>query len=368
MKIIIKTLQNTQTPLEVEKDDTVLSVKKKIEQTQEHPAAWQKLIFSGKILADESKLAEYNINENDFLVLMVRKPADKPAAAAPTPTPAPAPTPTPTQPTTPPTATPAATAPVATPAATPVAATTPVTATAAAPTGPVSYDTAASTLVTGSAYEGMVQSIVDMGFERTQVQRALRASFNNPDRAVEYLMSGIPDIGDAPAAPAGGGAPQQAAGGNPASLLGGLGATQGAQQPVAAAGGQVPAAGALDALRSLPQFEQLRQLVQNNPQVLPGLLQQLGQSNPQLMQLISQNPQAFLNLLRGEGGGAGGGAGGEGGLPPGVIQVTQEEKDAIDRLANLGFERQTVIEAYFACDKDEQLAANYLLEHAFGDE
>jgi UV excision repair protein RAD23 len=51
----------------------ILSVKKKIEAAEKHDHAWQRLIFAGKILNDDAKVADYNINENDFLVLMVRK-------------------------------------------------------------------------------------------------------------------------------------------------------------------------------------------------------------------------------------------------------------------------------------------------------
>ena len=43
--------------------------------------------------------------------------------------------------------------------------------------------------VTGSVYEGIVMQLMEMGFEREQCVKALRAAFNNPDRAVEYLFN-----------------------------------------------------------------------------------------------------------------------------------------------------------------------------------
>jgi len=109
-------------------------------------------------------------------------------------------------------------------------------------------------------------------------------------------------------------------------------------------------------------------MVQSNPQLLQPVLQQLGEQNPQILQLINQHQQEFIQLINEP-------VQGTPGIPPGLmgqpsgppgsnyIQVTQDEKAAIERLESLGFDRSQVIEAFFACDKDETLAANYLLEH-----
>lgn len=70
----------------------------------------------------------------------------------------------------------------------------------------------------------------------------------------------------------------------------------------------------------------------------------------------------------GAGAGAGGAAGGVPQPPPGSIQVSPAEMEAINRLASLGFPKQRAAEAYFACDKNEELAANFLFEAGADDE
>ena len=54
--------------------------------------------------------------------------------------------------------------------------------------------------------------------------------------------------------------------------------------------------------------------------------------------------------------------------PPGSIQVQPEEMEAINRLSSLGFPKARAAEAYFACDKNEEFAANFLFEAGAEDE
>jgi UV excision repair protein RAD23 len=76
--------------------------------------------------------------------------------------------------------------------------------------------------------------------------------------------------------------------------------------------------------------------------------------------LLGGDPSAALS----------GGAGGMGQQqpPPGTLQVTPQEMEAIDRLCQLGFPKARAAEAYFACDKNEEMAANFLFESGFEDE
>ncbi|KAI8065591.1 hypothetical protein BC940DRAFT_320446 [Gongronella butleri] len=367
MKITVKTLHKDTLTLEAELSDSILSLKEKIAELKGDPVESQKLIFSGKILDNAKTVEECNITEKDFLVVMVakKKAAPKPAAGS---------------------STPKAEAVKQEPASTTPASTTttsssqPSAPAAAAPTTTTpSADTTTSPrdenqLLTGVALEPVIQNMMEMGFEREQITRALRASYNNPDRAVEYLFNGIPESIEremaersaASAAPA----QEQAAtsptttaattesvtspsSNQPQNLFQAAAQQQQQQQQQ-----QQPGAD-FSQLRQTPQFQQLRQLVQSNPAMLQPLLQQIGQSNPELLSLINSDPHAFLNAL------TQGGDEDDGDIPQGsqVIQVTQEEKEAIDRLEQLGVDRALAIEAYFACDKNEELAANYIFEH-----
>jgi UV excision repair protein RAD23 len=123
------------------------------------------------------------------------------------------------------------------------------------------------------------------------------------------------------------------------------------------------------------QFQRIRSLLQTRPDLFAALLTQLGGSNPQLHELISQNQAEFLEWLNDEEGGdgdggdiavvqTGGGVGGGGGGGGTAAQLSQRDESSITRLMELGFGRDVVRQAYLACGKNEEMAANYLFENS----
>lgn len=459
MNLTVKTLKGGKFTIEVDPSNTVAQVKTVIETAKsELPAASMKLIHSGKVLKDDDKIESCKIKPNDFLVVMIAKakkvPAAKPPAAA-----AAAAASTPAAPAA--AAAPVATTPAATTANPPTpAAPAPSTTTAAATATPAAATaSAASDVSSPDEFPAeVVNNLKALGFPESAVMACLRASNGNPDVAVEFLMNGIPPRASA-----------------------------------AAGGSSSGNGGPLEALRSHPQFDALRRLVQSNPSTLQAVLAQIGQQQPELLQAINANQAAFLEMMNepvaadapaapaapaqpssssvsGAGaGGAGaanpfagmpgmealgnpaqlaqmlqamppqeqqsmaqmmgmdvnqlqqlatmisamppeqvqqhmnmamlseeedvnqlqqlrqhmnmpmqaqglggmmggmggdGGAGGMGGAQ--VLRLSEEEMAAVDRLTEMGFDRTEAAQAYLACDKNEALAANLLMDGGFG--
>ncbi|TYK09101.1 ubiquitin receptor RAD23c-like [Cucumis melo var. makuwa] len=334
MKIFVKTLKGSHFEIEVQPADTVADVKKNIETVQGadvYPAAQQMLIHQGKVLKDSSTLEENKVAENSFIVIMLTKNKSSSGGTSSTTQAAPV------------SKAPQSTAPA--PAATPVSTTEVPLPTSAPPETDV-YSQAASNLVAGSNLEETIQQILDMGegvWDRDTVVRALRAAYNNPERAVDYLYSGIPEQVEAPPArvpstvQASNPSAQPAQPAQPASVPSSAGPNANPldlfPQGLPNIGSGAVGSGSLDFLRNSPQFQALRAMVRANPQILQPMLQELGKQNPQLIRLIQDHQPDFLRLINEPLEGEGNILGQLAEAMPQAITVTPEEREAIQRVS-----------------------------------
>ncbi|CAD6192585.1 unnamed protein product [Caenorhabditis auriculariae] len=331
ISVSFKTLTQASFTLDLEETDTVADMKAKIFSTrgEDYETSLQKLIYNGKILEDGTKVSEVGFEPNKFVVVMLgRKPAVKkeeplvaPVASSDSAS---------------------AQTPSATSAASAVQ-TAPQVVQNIPSHPPPSVDSGFSV-----EQEGMIEAVSSMGYPRSQVIAALRAAYWNPDRAVEFLITGLP-----------------------ADVEGehGGAAEEDEEENLSA---NAPENFAM--LENLPQLNDLRALVQQNPEMLATILQQMAVMNPRLVQAIQGNQQAFIDLLnapiqRRSGGQAAAGAGGAGGAPPGaqrvVIELTPEELEAVNRIKSMGFQvpERVIVEAYLACDKNEEAAVDFILSN-----
>lgn len=379
MQLIFKDFKKERIPIDVELSDSVLSAKEKLSTTKGCDPDQIKFVFKGKVLQNEKIFADFGIADGDQVIFMIAK--NKPKAK-------------PTIETSKQVSEPALTE----------SASTAVESVETSAVEPTEASEEASTAPTdqfarGSTRNAAVENIMAMGFERSQVEAAMRAAFNNPDRAVEYLLNGLPASAmdeeadeempfatEATTETSSGAAAGAAA--TPASETATASATTTTTtaSPTAASGNlfdQAEAAaqgGTPTGDVSTGPMGQLRDIIQNQPEMAELILQQLAASNPQIAEIIESNPEAFLRYITEGDNGALASALGvpqeeidqetaaaefEDNPESGVveIQITEEENLAIGRLCELGFDRNTVIQVYFACDKNEEMAANLLFSN-----
>jgi len=318
-KITVKTSSSTDAfEVEIDSTDPIQSVKEKVAKAKGDVSHENmKLICVGKILANDKKVSDYEglkpkDDKQPFVVMIAPKKAG---------------------------------------GAEPVASTT-----TSAPAAAAVEQASANTVSGESEQTAIIEQLTGMGFPHDQVILALRAAYNNPDRATEYLLNGIPEQ-----------ISQEEA---QATIAEEAATTRRENSGEPAPDANDP----LAVLRTHPQFNQLRQMVQQNPAQLPAVLQVIGQSDPNMFQLITQHQQAFVNMLQEQTptqpvsddtpaqiAQAGGAPAPEAGSH--VVRLSEEESAAVERLQALGFDRQSAVEAYIACDKNEEMAANFLFDN-----
>ena len=297
MHLLLKNLKQQEYQIEIESaQKTVKDLKLEIEKVHNFDSSCIKLLHSGVVLEDAKTLEEYKIKEGNVIIMMLLKP--KKVEAKPEPN---------------------------------------QKEELQQQEPPKNEENKPQ-----PQYTEQINALVDMGYEKEKVERAIKAANGSIDLAVEYLNEEqIPNQNEPNTGNANSNIPSSSNSNLPEELK--------------------------------KNASIIKCLCMNNPEKLPSILTNLKEHSPQLFELIKQHEEDFKNLLvsplseedirnfqsiqqelR---------------RPPGqTIRLTKEESDAVKRLQELGFSQADAVQAYFACDKNEEMAANFLFEQKMRDD
>jgi len=359
-------LKSAKYDIEIDDDDTVLDIKMKIQRELKLGVAeMMNLIHHGVVLQNEMRIAERGLRENDFIVLMLKKNRKKSKESSSesiqvstTPTQAASTPPLPPE---------ACTMSATTTADTPVPNSSsvrpvdePSTSVEVNPNG---VGNESNVLVIGDQCIDVTSNLMAMGFPEADVRLAMSAAFNNPERAVDYLLTGIPEVAAFQPRYQGVGA-SGSDGADSLDVPVSTSAVSSAPEAVRVLGADDAELARLLARNPLGVTELFQTVLRQHPEMFQRLSGPDGQLNPEAFNEAVQDPD-FMRMMRDTLMHA------EGDLQPNLeinqnqnSLLTADDEIVVERLEQMGFSRNHVLEAYVVCNKNEQMAANYLFETA----
>ena len=329
MKLILKSLKQVTYNIEVPSEKTtILELKKEIEKVHEFDSTQIKLLFTGAVLKDEKTLEDYKIKEGDFIIMVTAKVKPKNVDSQ---------------------QNKETTEPKKEEEKKEEEKKVEEKKEEKPKTVPKQENKSEE------KYTTQLNSLIEMGIEKSQAEGAIKAAKGQIDKAIDYLYNGIPE---------------------------GLNDEDAQDNEHYQEGDENGEGEEEDPLKKVASIAKV--LCQNNPASLTSLLQNIQQNDPDLFNLIKENEEEFKNLLEqpiteqdrrtfinfSQEMNMGGQGQGQGqGQQRIRLNLTEADKAAINRLKDLGnFSEMDVIQAYIACDKNEELTANYLFEQKMMDD
>lgn len=141
----------------------------------------------------------------------------------------------------------------------------------------------------------------------------------------------------------------------------------------------------LNTFTASPMFQQFRLQAMQNPDIIPQMITYVQQNHPNIHQLLMTNPNLMFHLLVHGRPNVIGAPGQQGGpMPPGTsnppgqpqvappqppappvqptIELSEDDHANIQTIMEMGFTQEQAIEAYLVCNKNVELAINYLFD------
>jgi UV excision repair protein RAD23 len=341
MKLTIKTLKQISYTVEVQAEALVSNLKEEIEKSHGLDSKSIKLLYNGVVLDDKKSLSEIGVKDGHVIMMMncKAKPQNqnqsikeeiKEEEALPTKIPS-----------------------------------KQVKETSNVPKSPKLKD-----------YSNEIQTLKEMGFSQEMSKNAINAAKGNVNLAIEFLYNGIPSVNEGP----------QLSEFYDEDEEGELEPIE--LDPEMLSNLDLTNPNTLKTIVSV-----IKVIIQEDPNQLAELLEGIEETNPELIDYIKQNETEFKSLLEQP-------VNEEdirvfeslGGIQPvshneegdddfsdpdnnqvesqlnnNLVQLSQNDKEAVDRLKALGFNEAEALQAYLACEKNETLAANLLFDNKYKD-